>query len=127
MDPTTRPRVLIADDHPGIVTAIAGLLALDCEVVGSVADGGALLEAAGRLQPDVIVLDLNMPDVNGLEACQQIMRAIPGMKVIMLTAESDAVIMQKALSLGACAFIVKQTIAADLLPAIKRACALRRR
>lgn len=123
MCPTTRPRVLIADDHPGIVTAIEGLLAPACEVVGSVTDGGALLEAAGRLRPDVIVLDLNMPDVNGLEACRQITRAIPDMKVIVLTAESDAAIMEEALSVGASAFIVKQAIAEDLLPAIKRVCA----
>ena len=77
-----RPRVLLADDYPEMVTAIGRWLALDCEVVGSVADGGAVLEAARRLQPDVIVLDLNMPNVNGLEACRQITQANPEIKVI---------------------------------------------
>ena len=75
---TTRPRVLLADDYPDILKAVARLLALDCEVVGTVADGGALLEAAQRLQPDVIVLDLSLPNVDGLEACRQIARAHPG-------------------------------------------------
>jgi len=98
-------------------------LAQDCEVVGSVAEGGALLEAAGRLQPDVIVLDLNIPNVNGLEACWQVTQAMPGMKVIVLTAVSDADIMQRALAVGASAFVAKRSIVEDLLPAIKRLCA----
>jgi DNA-binding NarL/FixJ family response regulator len=69
--------VLIADDHSGIVTAARRLLAFDCDVVGTVADGSILLETAQRLQPDVIVLDLHLPKVNGLEACRQITRANP--------------------------------------------------
>ena len=63
-----QPRVLIADDYPGMVTAVSRLLTLDCDVVGSVADGGAVLEAVERLQPDVIVLDVNLPKILGLEA-----------------------------------------------------------
>jgi len=116
-----RPRVLIADDYPGIVSAIRRLLAPDCDVVGSVADGSELLEAVGRLQPDVIVLDLNMPKLNGLDACQQIRQAIPHTKVIILTAMIDPAIMQKALALGASAFIAKQSVGDDLLSAIRRA------
>lgn len=120
-----RPRVLLADDFPDLVTAIRQLLASECEVVGSVDDGGALLEAVERLQPDLIVLDVNMPTVSGLEACRQITRANPRVKVILLTAGGDAVIMGAALAAGAFAFIEKQAIANDLLPAIKRACAVR--
>jgi DNA-binding NarL/FixJ family response regulator len=118
---TQRPRVLIADDYPGIVSAIGRLLAPDCDVVGSVADGSELLEAVERLQPDVVVLDLNMPKVNGLDACLQIRQAIPHTKVIMLTATIDEGIMQKALALGASAFIAKQSVGDDLLSAIRRA------
>ena len=66
-----RPRVLLADDYPDVVKAVSRLLALDCEIVGSVADGGALLEAAQRLQPDVIVLDVNLPNVHSLEAARE--------------------------------------------------------
>ena len=75
-----RPRVLIAEDHPGVAKAIGRMLALDCDVVGNVADGSAVLEAAQRLQPDVIVVDLNLPHVNGLEACRQITQMDPEAK-----------------------------------------------
>ena len=122
-----RPRVLLADDFPDLVTAIRQLLAPECEVVGSVDDGGALLEAAERLQPDVIVLDVNMPTVSGLEACRQVTRAHPRVKVILLTAGGDSVIMGAALAAGAFAFIEKQAIANDLMSAIKSACADRQR
>jgi CheY-like chemotaxis protein len=118
-----RPRVLLADDFPDLVTAIGRLLARDCEVVGSVADGGALLEAVERLQPDLIVLDLNMPTLSGLEACRQIKTANPRIKVILLTAERDPAIMGAALAAGASAFIEKHSIVGDLLPAIQRVCA----
>lgn len=122
MSMAKRPRVLLADDYPGMITAIGRLLALDCEVVGSVDDGGALLEAADRLRPDVVVADLNLPNVNGLEACRQITRTIPQTKVIVLTAENDAALRQSALAAGAFAFVAKQAVADDLLSAIERAC-----
>ena len=77
--------MLIADDHADLVKAVGRLLAVDCDVVGTVADGSAVLEAAQRLQPDVIVVDLNLPNVNGLEACRQITQAHPEMKVIVFT------------------------------------------
>ncbi len=115
--------MLLADDFPDLVTAIGRLLARDCEVVGSVDDGGALLEAVERLQPDLIVLDVNMPTVSGLEACRQITKANPRIKVILMTAARDSAIMGAALAAGASAFIDKQAIAEDLLPAIKSACA----
>ncbi len=118
-----RPRVLLADDFPDLVTAIGRLLAPECQVVGSVDDGGLLLDAAERLQPDLIVLDLNLPTVNGLEACRQITTANPHIKVILLTAGMDSAIMRAAFAAGASAFIEKQAVAEDLLSAIKRACA----
>jgi DNA-binding NarL/FixJ family response regulator len=118
-----RPRVLLADDFPDMVTEIRRLLAGDCDVVGSVADGRALLEAAERLQPDVIVLDLNMPTVSGLEACRQITKANPRIKLILLTAERDSALIAAAFAAGASAFIEKQALDEELLPAIKSACA----
>ena len=83
---STRPRVLIADDYPDMVKAISRLLALDCEIVGNIADGSGLLEAAQRLAPDVVVLDVNLANVDSLEACREITRTNPGTKVIMFTA-----------------------------------------
>ena len=72
----SRSRVLVADDHPEVLKAICRLLAVDFEVVGSVSDGDTVLEVAQRLKPDVIVLDLNLAHVNGLEACRQIVARI---------------------------------------------------
>ena len=90
-----RPRVLIAEDHPGVAKAVCRVLALDCDVVGSVADGSAVLEAAQRLQPDVIVVDLNLPNVNGLEACRQITQVNPEAKVIVFSAMNDPDVTQR--------------------------------
>ena len=86
---STRPRVLLADDYPDIVKALSRWLALDFEIVGSVTDGSALLETARRLQPDVIVLDVHLPNVHALEACREMTRVNPKMKVIMFTALDD--------------------------------------
>ena len=116
-----RPRVLMADDYPDIVKAVSRLLALDCEIVGTVSDGSALLEAVRRLQPDVIVLDVNLPNVHSLEACREITRVNPTTKVIMFTAMSDPASSQAFLEAGASAFVSK-TEAGDLLSTIKRLC-----
>ena len=116
-----RPRVLLADDYPDMVKAVSRLLALDCEIVGTVADGSVLLEAAQRLQPDVIVLDVNLPNVQSLEACREIRRVNPATKVIMFTAMDDPVISQAFFEAGASAFVPK-VAAGDLLSAIKRLC-----
>ena len=114
-----RPRVLIAEDHPGVAKAVCRLLALDCEVVGTVADGSALLEAAQRLQPDVIVLDLNLPNVNGLEACRQITQVNPEMKVIVFTAMNDPDVRQRSFEAGASAFVFKG-MGDELLSTVRR-------
>ena len=116
-----RPRVLLAEDYPDMVKAVSRLLALDCEIVGSVADGSALLEAAQRLQPDVIVLDVNLPNVHSLEACREITRVNPTTKVIMFTAMDNPAVSQAFFKAGASAFVSK-VAAGDLLPAIKRLC-----
>jgi len=118
---SVRPRVLLADDYPDMVKAVSRLLALDCEIVGTVSDGGALLEAARRLQPDVIVLDVHLPNVYSLEACREITRVNPTTKVIMFTATSDPAASEAFLEAGASAFLSKAG-AGDLLSTIKRLC-----
>ena len=117
-----RPRVLLADDYPGFIAAIGRLLAQHCEVVGSVEDGARLLEEAARLQPDVIVLDLHMPAMNGIDACRELTRTLPRARIIVLTAEDDAVVRKVVLAAGASAFIEKQAVGTDLLPAVRNAC-----
>jgi DNA-binding NarL/FixJ family response regulator len=117
-----RPRVLVADDHPDVTKAVCRLLALDCEIVGTVADGGALLEAVQRLEPDVVVLDVNLPSVHGLEACRQLKQMNPAMKVIVFSAMSEAELSEALIAAGASAFVSK--LASEDLPAtIRRLCA----
>jgi DNA-binding NarL/FixJ family response regulator len=115
-----RLRVLVADDHPGIVRAVSRLLALHYDVAGSVADGRELLEAVQHLQPDLIVLDLNLSNVDGLQACRQITQVNPEMKVIMFTALDDPDLRRRTFEAGASAFVHKLALADDLLSAVKR-------
>lgn len=117
----TRPRVLLADDYPDMVKAVGRLLALDCDVVGSVADGSALLETAQRLRPDVLVLDVNLPNVQSLEACREMTGVNPAMKVIVFTAMDDPNLRQAFVEAGASAFVSKLA-SVDLLSTIKRLC-----
>jgi two-component system invasion response regulator UvrY len=116
-----RPRVLIAEDHPEVAKAVSRLLALDCDVVGIIADGSAVLEATQRLQPDVALIDLNLPNVNGIEACRQIMQMNPAAKVIMFSAMNDPEIKQRCFEVGASAFVFKG-MGDDLLETVKRLC-----
>jgi DNA-binding NarL/FixJ family response regulator len=118
-----RPRVLIADDHSGVAKAVSRVLSLDCEVVGTIADGSAVLEAAQRLQPDLIVVDLNLPGINGLEICRQITQLDSRAKVIVFTAMDDSDVRQRCLEVGASAFVSKTSADDDLLSTVKRLCA----
>ena len=104
-----------------MLRAISRLLSPDCEIVGTVADGSALLQAAQRLQPDVIVLDVSLPNVHSLEACREITRANPTTKVIMFTAMDNPGISQACFEAGASAFVSKMA-AGELLSAIRRLC-----
>jgi DNA-binding NarL/FixJ family response regulator len=113
--------VLLADDHPVLIAAIGGLLSKDYEIVGSVGDGIQLLAEAVRLQPDVIVLDLHMPAMNGLDACRELKRIVPQTRVVVVTADDDPVVQQVVLAAGAFAFIGKDEMGTDLLPAVRAA------
>ena len=115
-----RPRVLIAEDHPGVAKAVCRMLALDCDIVGTIGDGSAVLEAAQRLQPDVIVVDLNLPHIHGLEVCRQITQVNSKAKVIVFSAMNDPDVRQRSVEVGASAFVCKGT--GDLLSTVKRLC-----
>jgi DNA-binding NarL/FixJ family response regulator len=115
-----RPRVLLAEDHPGVSRAICRLLANDCDVVGCVASGAAVLRAAQQLQPDVIVMDVNLPELHGFDACREVKRWNPDAKVIMVSAMNEAAFRQRSLEVGAAAFLSKGT--GDLLSTVKRLC-----
>ncbi|HEX7959710.1 MAG TPA: response regulator transcription factor [Terriglobales bacterium] len=113
-----RPRVLLADDHTGILRALQRMLGASCDIVGRVTAGSSLLEETRKLRPDVVVLDIRLPDIDGIEACRQIKHAIPQTKVIVLTAANDAEIKQQAFNVGASAFVVKHAMVDDLLKAV---------
>ena len=100
--------------------AVTRVLAVDYDVVGVVADGSGVLEATERLQPDVIVVDLNLPNVDGLEACRQITQRRLKTKVIIFTAMDDPFLRQRALEAGAAAFVCKVAGDCDLLATINR-------
>ena len=117
----TRPRVLLADDHPGVVKALSRLLSLDCDVVGVVADGSEVAAAAARLQPVVTVVDVHLPNANGLEVCHQILQANPRAKVILITALVDDAIRTEALAAGASGLFPKLTDGNELIEAIREA------
>jgi DNA-binding NarL/FixJ family response regulator len=103
-----------------VAKAVYRMLALECDVIGNVADGSAVLEAAQRLQPEVIVVDLNLPHVHGLEICRQIKQAKPEAIVIVFSAMNDPDFKQRSVEVGASAFVCKGT--GDLLSTIKRLC-----
>ena len=115
----TRPRVLLVDDHPSVVKALVRMFSPDCDVVGVIADGLEVAEAARRLQPVVIVVDLNLPNLNGLDVCRQITQDYPHVKVIVISAMTDEHIRDKALAAGAAGFLDKSA-ASELVAAIKR-------
>src|SRR5262249_56723047 len=84
-----RPRVLLADDHTLVLEAFSGLLADDCDIVGTASNGKDLLTAAGSLAPDVVVVDVTMPVMNGIDAARQLKRDHPEIRIIVLTMSED--------------------------------------
>jgi DNA-binding NarL/FixJ family response regulator len=114
-----RPRVLLADDHALLLGAFEKLLAEECDVVGQVSDGRALVAAAETLKPDVIVLDISMPLLNGLEAGRQIKEKVRNVKLVFLTMNEDADLAAAAFQLGASAYLLKRSAASELTTAIR--------
>jgi len=117
----SRTKVLLADDHTLLLEAFKGLLEPEYDVVGAVADGRALLEAARTLKPDVIVLDIAMPLLNGLEAARQLRGTLPQAKLIFLTMSPDPDMANEALRVGASAYLLKTSAASELTTAIRKA------
>ena len=114
-----RPRVLLADDHRLVREAFARLLEPDCDVVGTVADGRALLAAAPELRPDIVVLDIAMPLLNGLAAARQLKHLMPEVKLIFLTVSEDPDLAAEAFRAGASGYLLKNSAASELLESIQ--------
>ena len=116
-------QILLADDHPHFSDMVENLLGSAFEVVGKVGDGRALLEAAMKLKPDIIVTDITMPVLNGIDAADELQKVGCASKVIFLTVHSDADFMRACLATGAFGYIVKPRVALDLVRAINEALA----
>jgi len=113
------PLVLLADDHVLLLGAFEKLLAADCAIVGQVSDGRALVAAAEQLKPDVIVLDISMPVLNGLEAARQIKKKLANVKLVFLTMNEDADLAAEAFRAGASAYLLKRSATSELPAAIR--------
>jgi DNA-binding NarL/FixJ family response regulator len=114
----TKPRILLADDHLEMLGVLRTILDELGDVVGMVTDGQALVEAAQRLEPDIIFSDISMPGLNGLEATRAIQACSPQSKVIILTVHRDPVYVSLALNAGARGYLLKRTAAAELPQAV---------
>ena len=117
-----RARVLLADDHADVAEQLRSILETEFDVVATVADGTALLAAAYMLDPDVIVTDIAMPGMNGLEATAEILHRTPTARVVMVTSYEGMDVQRQALAAGALGFVTKLSADDDLLPAVHAAC-----
>jgi DNA-binding NarL/FixJ family response regulator len=119
----SKATVLLADDHPQFSEMERRLLEPEFRVVGTVGDGQALLQVGMRLKPDVIVTDIFMPILNGIEAAERLKESGCDSRVIFLTVHSDCDFIRRCISTGAFGYVVKSRIASDLVPAIRGALA----
>jgi DNA-binding NarL/FixJ family response regulator len=114
-------RILLADDHETVRTGLRVILnaQVDMEVVGEAVDGQVALEKTQELQPDVVLMDVSMPRLNGLHATQTLCQEFPGVKVIMVTRHGDAVYLRQLMQAGASGYVLKQSRASEVLQAIR--------
>ena len=117
----SRTRVVLADDHTLILEAFRKLLEPEFEVVGTAADGRELVGMVRRLEPDVVVLDISMPLLNGLEAAQQVKALFPAVKLVFLTMNPDPDLAKEALQLGASGYLLKTSASSELSSAVRYA------
>jgi DNA-binding NarL/FixJ family response regulator len=116
-----RPRLLLADDHVMMAEGLKRLLSDEFELVGVVEDGHALVDAAKRLKPDVVVTDISMPGLNGIETIHHLKRDNPYVKIVVLTMHQTAAYARRAIEAGASAFVVKHSAPAELVMAVHAA------
>jgi DNA-binding NarL/FixJ family response regulator len=114
-----RPRILLADDHTMFAQGLESLLADEFELVGSVRDGQALVDAACQLAPDVIVVDISMPVLNGFDAVRQLKKRGVTAKIVFLTMHADVRLVAEAFRCGGAGYVLKQSAGEDLISSIK--------
>ncbi len=116
-----KPRVLLADDHQIVLEGLKSLLGGEFDVIGSVEDGRALVDQTATLHPDVIVADISMPQLNGIEAARQIRKTDKNIKIVFLAMHPDATYAANAFEAGASGFVLKHSAPSDLITAIREA------
>jgi DNA-binding NarL/FixJ family response regulator len=116
---TNRPRILIADDHTLVAELCKKLLETEFDVIGTVCDGRALVRAVVELQPDLVVVDVGMPILNGLDAGQQVKEILPAVKLVYLTMNSDVDVAAEAFERGASGYLLKTCSAAEMVAAVR--------
>ena len=114
-----RPRIVVADDHRVMLDTLVRLLSREFDVVAAVSDGLAAVTAATQFEPELLVMDIAMPRLNGIAAAARVMNASSPAKVVFVTNLHDREFLQESLALGHVGFVVKDRLVADLLPAIR--------
>ena len=118
-EPGRRPRLIIADDHVLLLDGLKRLLENDFDLVATATDGYAAVEAAERLRPDVILIDIGLPLLNGLEAARQVRRALPDTKILSVTMQTERIYVEEAFRAGGSGYVLKQAAGTELLHAIQ--------
>jgi DNA-binding NarL/FixJ family response regulator len=114
-----KPRLLLADDHTILVEGLKALLAPEFDAVATASDGRAVLEAARKYQPEMILLDISMPGLNGIEAARRLKQSNPDAKLIILTMHGDLSFVRAAFEAGASGYVLKQSAATELVKALR--------
>jgi DNA-binding NarL/FixJ family response regulator len=117
----TRPRVVLAEDHAKTAERLCKLLRVEFDVVKWIEDGHALVEAAGRLSPDVIVTDIEMSGIDGIEAAQLIRRRDPTARIVLVTVHNEPLLVEAGVEAGALGCVLKDTAGDDLVAAVRAA------
>ena len=115
------PRVLLADDHREIQEAVNSILCTEFKVIGTAEDGRHAVELAMSLEPDILVLDISMPVVNGLEAASELKSTASHIRIVFLTVHTDPEFVEAAIATGALGYVLKAFVASELVPAIRAA------
>ncbi len=116
-------RVLVVDDQPRILELVAAMLRKSFDVVGLVSDGPAALDATLMLDPDLVVLDISMPGISGIEVARELRKRASTAKIVFITGHEDSQIVASCLAAGGLGFVVKQLMNSDLIPAMNEALA----
>jgi DNA-binding NarL/FixJ family response regulator len=116
-----RPRILLADDHPAVLKATNALLKADFDIVGNATDGPTLVSEVLRLRPDVIVADITLPILSGIDAAHRLRESIPSAKIVFLTVHSEQQFVEACMAEGALGYVLKSHMKAHLIPAIQAA------